>query len=149
MIALLPKTQGLRIRADAGFYEKDFVGELDGKGIEFAIVARMTQPIKNRVAGIKYHAINRSFSTSEFSYQPHGWKKSHRVVVLRRRVEDDPEEKLTLFTLAKYAYSVIITNLSLTPYGVFTFYKDRAGLERIIPGPEKRLPLWKCSHRKF
>jgi hypothetical protein len=27
---------------------------------------------------------------------------------------------------------VIITNLSLTPYGVFTFYKDRAGLERII-----------------
>ena len=52
--------------------------------------------------------------------------------MLRRKVEDDPEEKLTLFTLAKYAYSVIITNLSLTPYGVFTFYKDRAGLERII-----------------
>lgn len=132
VISLLPITQGLRVRADAGFYEKDFVGELDGNGIEFAIVARMTQPVKNRVAGIKYHAINRSFSTSEFSYQPHGWKRSHRFVVLRRKVEDDPEEKLTLFTLAKYAYSVIITNLSLTPYGVFTFYKDRAGLERII-----------------
>ena len=25
-----------------------------------------------------------------------------------------------------------MTNLHLTPYGVFTFYKDRAGLERII-----------------
>ena len=109
VISLLPITQGLRVRADAGFYEKEFVGELDGHGIEFAIVARMTQPVKNRVAGIKYHAINRSFSTSEFSYQPHGWKRSHRFVVLRRKVEDDPEEKLTLFTLAKYAYSVIIT----------------------------------------
>lgn len=41
-ISVLPKTQGLRIRADAGFYEKDFVGELDENGIEFAIVARMT-----------------------------------------------------------------------------------------------------------
>jgi hypothetical protein len=34
--------------------------------------------------------------------------------------------------LDQYAYSVIVTNLSLTPYGVFNFYKDRAGLERII-----------------
>ncbi len=34
--------------------------------------------------------------------------------------------------MEKYAYSVIVTNLDITPYGVFTFYKDRAGLERII-----------------
>lgn len=45
---------------------------------------------------------------------------------------DDPDKKLTLFTLEKYTYSVIVTNLSLTPYGVFTFYKNRAGLKRIV-----------------
>ena len=92
----------------------------------------MTSPVKKRVASLRYHPVNAFFSTSEFSYQPQGWKKEYRFVVLRRKVENDPEEKLTLFTLEKYAYSVIVTNLDLTPYGVFTFYKGRAGLERII-----------------
>ena len=60
VISLLPITQGLRVRADAGFYDEGFCRiELDGNGIEFAIVARMTQPVKNRVAGIKYHTVNR------------------------------------------------------------------------------------------
>jgi hypothetical protein len=131
-LSLLPSTRNLRTRADAGFCEKEFVGTLDEEGISFAIVARMTSPIKKRVAGLRYHTVNELFSTSEFFYQPHGWKKPYRFVALRRKVENDPEKQLTLFTLEKYAYSVIVTNLGLTPYGVFTFYKDRAGLERII-----------------
>ena len=131
-LSLLPSTGNLRTRADAGFCEKEFVGTLDEKRISFAIVARMTSPIKKRVAELRYHPANNLFSTSEFFYQPHGWKKPYRFVALRRKVENDPEKQLTLFTLEKYAYSVIVTNLGLTPYGVFTFYKDRAGLERII-----------------
>jgi len=131
-ISLLPRTSNLRARADSGFYEKEFVATLDEKGILFSIVARMTSPIKKKVASLRYHKVNALFSTSEFSYQPQGWKKLYRFVVLRRKVENDPEKQLTLFTLEKYAYSVIVTNLKLTPYGVFTFYKDRAGLERII-----------------
>src|SRR3970282_312064 len=85
-----------------------------------------------RVAELRYHTANDLFSTSEFFYQPHGWEKPYRFVVLRRTAEKDPEKQTTLFTLEKYACSVIVTNLGLTPYGVFTFYKDRAGLERII-----------------
>ena len=92
----------------------------------------MTSPIKKRVAQLRYQIVNDLFSTSEFLYQPHGWKKPYRFVALRKKVEDDLDEQLTLFTLEKYAYSVIVTNLGLTPYRVFTFYKDRAGLERII-----------------
>lgn len=131
-LSLLPAARDVRTRADSGFYEKEFVAENDRRGILFAIVARMTAPVKRRVATLRYHSENTLFSTSEFFYQPHGWKKEYRFVVLRRKVENNPEEKLTLFTLEKYAYSVIVTNLDLTPYGVFTFYKDRAGLERII-----------------
>lgn len=52
--------------------------------------------------------------------------------MLRRKIKQDSDQELTLFTLDKYAYSVIVTNLMLTPYGIFTFYKDRVGLERII-----------------
>lgn len=131
-IFLLPHTRNLRIRADAGFYDKAFVKELDKQHIGFAIVAKMTAPIKRRLSGLRYHKINSKFSTAEFSYQPQGWDRKYRFVVLRRKIEQDPEQELTLFTLDKYAYSVIVTSLMITAYGVFTFYKNRAGLERII-----------------
>ena len=132
IISLLPHTKNLRIRADAGFYDKTFVKELVKKEIGFALVAKLTPPIKKRLSGLKYHSVNSKFSTSEFSYQPQGWEKEYRFVVLRRKIEPDPDQALTLFTLDQYAYSVIVTNLTLTPYGIFSFYKNRAGLERII-----------------
>lgn len=129
---LLSQTNSLRTRADAGFYDGKFIEDLDKHQIGFAIVAKITAPIKYRFTGLRYERVNDLFSVSEFQYQPHKWKKAYRFVVLRRKVPDSPDEKLTLFTLDKYAYSVIVTNLLLTPYGVFRFYKDRAGLERII-----------------
>ncbi|MBI3277664.1 MAG: transposase, partial [Chlamydiae bacterium] len=132
IISLLPYTKNLRIRADAGFYDKAFVKELDKRGVGFTIVAKMTAPIKRRLSGLRYHKVNSMFSTAEFSYQPQGWEKKYRFVVLRRKIKQDPDQELTLFTLDQYAYSAIVTNLMMTPYGIFTFYKDRAGLERII-----------------
>jgi len=132
IISLLPHIKNLRTRADAGFYDKAFIKELDKRAIGFAIVAKMTAPIKRRLSGLRYHPVNSTFSTAEFSYQPQGWEKKYRFVVLRRKVDQDPDKELTLFTLDKYAYSVIVTNLKLTSYGIFTFYRDRAGLERII-----------------
>lgn len=132
VLGLLPFLHSLRIRADGGFYSKDFVQDLDEKGIGYSVVAKMTAPVKRRVPGLRYHPVTSLFSVSEFRYRPTGWKKAHRLVVLRRKVPEEPNGELTLFSLNKYAYSVIVTNLSLTPYGVFTFYKDRAGLERII-----------------
>lgn len=131
-ILLLPYANHLRIRADAGFYDKAFVKELNKLHVGFAIVAKMTTPIKGRLCGLRYHKVNSTFSTAEFFYQPHKWERKYRFVVLRRKLDPDPDQELTLFTLDKYAYSVIVTNLSLTPHGVFNFYKDRAGLERII-----------------
>ena len=132
VLGLLPFLHGLRVRADAGFYSKDFVEDLDEKGIGYSVVAKMTAPVKRRVPSLRYHSVTSLFSVSEFRYRPTGWKKAHRLVVLRRKVPEEPNGELTLFSLNKYAYSVIVTNLPLTPYGVFTFYKDRAGLERII-----------------
>ena len=130
--SLLPRANTLRTRADAGFYDGKFVEALDNYKVGFAIVAKITKPIKHRFASLRFTRVNDLFSVSEFPYQPYKWKKTYRFVVLRRKIAESPDEKLTLFTLDKYAYSVIVTNLSLSPYGVFNFYKDRAGLERII-----------------
>lgn len=131
-LSLLPSARDVRTRADAGFYDKDFVAALDAQGVRFAIVAKMTAPVKKKVASLRYHPVNDLFSVSEFTYQPTKWPKSYRYVALRRKAEKDPDSNLSLWTMDRYAYSVIVTNFDLTPYGVFNFYKDRAGLERII-----------------
>lgn len=133
-LAILPHRTRLRLRADAGFYNGDFVRKLKENGVQFAIVAKMTPPIKQMVAGKRYRPIMQTFSTASFRYQPHGWSAAENFVILRRRLPPPETEdgQTTLFTLDQYAYSVIVTDLPLTPYGVFTFYKDRAGIERIV-----------------
>lgn len=148
-VSLLPHTKNLRIRADAGFYDKAFVKELDKQSVGFAIVAKMTAPVKGHLSGLRYHPVNSVFSTAEFPYQPHQWDKEYRFVVLRRKIEQEPEKELTLFTLDQYAYSVIVTNLSLTPYGIFTFYKNRAGLERIIRILKNDFPFGSAPTKNF
>jgi len=133
VLALLPKEiRSLRTRADAGFYDGDFVAQLRQNGVGFAIVARMTAPLKYKVPGLRYQKISKVFSTAEFQYKPHGWDKKCRFVVLREKLTEKRDEQLTLFKSNAYSYHVIVTNLPLTPYGVFRFYEDRSAMERII-----------------
>jgi hypothetical protein len=128
---LLPHQHDLRLRADSGFYDGKLVaGVRDEMG--FAVVAKMTAPVKAAVQEQTYRRMSKKFSTSSFLYQPHGWKEEERFVVLRRLIPPEEQEEQTLFAVDAYAYSVICTNLPLTPYGTFQFYGDRMGMERII-----------------
>lgn len=123
----------MRLRADAGFYEGEFVHLIREEQMEFAIVAHLTAPLKAKLSSLRYHRISPTFSVSEFRYQPHGWKQKERFVVLRRKVpEKEKQTQLSLFTLDAFAYSMIVTNLPLEPYHVFQFYQDRSAMERIV-----------------
>ena len=133
ILRLLPHRQCLRLRADSGFYDGAFIAQLRRNRIAFTIVARMTAPVKAMVPGKRYRHIHGDLSVAEFRYQPHGWERQERFVVLRRRLPLEPEEsQRTLFTLDRYAYHVLVTNLDLTPSGVCAYYRDRANIERII-----------------
>jgi hypothetical protein len=81
----------------------------------FVIVAKLTQPIKRKLSGLSYRVHSYGLETSEFLYQPTGWKKEYRFVVIRRPVPEDSTEQLTLFSMGKYSYQVIVTNMTLTP----------------------------------
>lgn len=133
ILSLLPHRQRLRLRADAGFYDGDFVTFLRENHVDFALVARLTPPLKSIVGGLHYHRISEVFSVSQFSYHPHRWKNQERFVVLRRTLPDrESGVQTTLFTLDRFAYSVVVTNLELEPYQVFQFYQDRSAMERIV-----------------
>lgn len=148
--SFLPSRQRLRLRADAGFYDGDFIAFLRDNHCEFAVVARMTAPVKGKLGGLKYHRATPEFSCSEFHYQPHGWKTRERFAVLRRKLPNEPEgAQSTLFTLDQYAYSVIVTNLDLEAYNVFQFYQDRSAMERIIRTLKEDYPFGDAPTNSF
>lgn len=149
-LPVLPHHHRLRLRADAGFYDGNFVAFLKEKRISFTIVAHMTLPVRNRVGGLRYKSAPAPFSTAEFRYQPHGWNTKERFVALRRRLPDeDTGLQTTLFTLDRYAYSVIVTNLEMPPYRVFQFYQDRSAQERIIRTLKEDYPFGRAPTQSF
>lgn len=133
VLAVLPTgVRSLRSRADAGFYDGGFVAQLCANRVAFAIVARMTNPLKLKVPGLRYARVDDILSTAEFRYKPHDWDKRYRFVVLREKLTEKRDAQLTLFKMQAYAYHVIVTNLLLTPYRVFAFYQDRSDMEPVI-----------------
>lgn len=149
VLSFLPHRNRLRFRSDAGFYNGDFVALLKENRIDFAIVAHITSPVKARLGGLRYQRITRVFSTAEFRYQPYGWGEPERFVVLRRRLPEETGNQTTLFTLDRYAYSVIVTDLKLEPYSVFQFYQDRSAMERIVRTLKEDYPFGKAPTNSF
>lgn len=124
----------IRFRADAGFYSHKIVETIESAGCGYAIVAKLTAPLKAKAVTCRFQRLDNGWEVAEFLYQPYRWKKPHRYVVVRRPIPEDPEEakQLTLFKDKKYAYHVIVTNLTMEPWRVWLFYAGRANIEKII-----------------
>ena len=73
----------VRLRADCGFYSDEFLKCLEGDKVTYAVAARLTAPVKARVAGLDYQPLNDKWGLAEFEYRGHGWKHSRRMVVVR------------------------------------------------------------------
>jgi hypothetical protein len=70
--------------------------------------------------------------TASFYYQPYGWRRAARFVVIRRLPPQGPLEQLRLFQLGRCHYQVLVTNLPLKPLNLWRLYNDRATVELII-----------------
>ncbi|MGA2577110.1 MAG: transposase [Bryobacteraceae bacterium] len=65
---------------------------------------------------------------AEFEHRPNGWPQARRFVVARRFLQQE-EAETTLFSVGRYIYRAWVTNLPLTPAGIWHFYDGRAGME--------------------
>ena len=63
-----------------------------------------------------------------FEHRPHGWPHARRFVVARRFIPEQ-EPQTILFTLGRYVHRAWVTNMDLTPPGIWHFYDGRAGME--------------------
>lgn len=110
----------------------------------------MTRPLKHKVQGLRYHRLNRIESVADFQYQPHRWPQPYRFVALRKKIAEEEKNQLTLFTVNAYAYHAVVTNLDLTPYGVFQCYGARSGMmERVIRIAKDDLAFGKAPVHSF
>lgn len=122
----------VRIRADSAFYDRDIIQFIEGKKASYAIVARLTKPLKERVAAARYQGVSGSLYAADFSYKPATWRSPRRFIAIRRPVREEASWQLTLWRLGGYTYQVIVTNLDLTPLNLWRFYNQRARAELII-----------------
>jgi hypothetical protein len=135
----------IRVRADAGYFSGKLIGFLDQWGLGYVIVAREYPTIRRRARTVRFEELSGGAAAGEFRYQPLRWKAPHRFVVIRRPLTEDPVEaaKLILFKDRRYAYTVLVTNLDLEPWRVWTFYRPRAVIEKDIRELLYDLPLGK------
>lgn len=138
----------IRLRADEGFYSWNMVNFLDGEKVGFVIVAKITAPIKCMLPGLKYHTFRKGWKCAEFKYQPDKWEKHYRFVAVRKLINQE-EPAVTLFTIEDYAYHIYVTNLFLQPQEVFHFYNGRCHAELDIKELKINLPLAKIPTRNF
>lgn len=137
----------VRIRADSGFFGHQFIEPLDEKSIGYAIVAKMTQPIKRKIRGhgLRYRTFRKDgpWQAAKFTYQPDNWIKPHRFFVIRRPKPPSKQEQaqLNLWKMRDYCYHVVVSNIPLKPPAVWYYYKKRAGCELDIRELKESLPL--------
>jgi hypothetical protein len=137
------------LRADKGFYDHALVEWLEAHQAGFVIVARLTAPIKRKLAHLRYVSPSRGIEVAEFRYQPLRWPQPYRFVVVRRPQPDEPTDQLTLFKLGRYHYQVLVTNLPLQPLNLWRFYNDRAGVELLIKQLKGDYALGRIPTRHF
>jgi hypothetical protein len=146
---LPPSVKSVIIRADKGFFDHETIEYLESNKALFVIVAKLTAPVKREITSLSYQVHSSGLETTEFMYQPTKWKKQYRFVVVRRLIPEDPTEQLTLFSMGKYSYQVIVTNMKLTPLHIWRFYNGRAAVELIIKELKGNYPLGKIPTKHF
>jgi hypothetical protein len=124
--------RAVRVRADSAFYDHEIIEFIEGKRAFYALVARLTRPLKNRLSGLRYHRVASRVWAAEFEYCPLRWPGPRRFVVIRRPVPEEPSAQLTLFQMGGFTYQALVTNLGLQPLNLWRFYNHRAGAELII-----------------
>jgi hypothetical protein len=143
-----PEIRELRFRADAGFAYDPVFEKLEAHGAEYAVVARLTTSLKRLLPGLRYAPANACWDCGEAEFRAQGWQQARRIVVARRAIEEDDPQP-TLFAMGRYFYRVWVTNLTLTPAGVWHFYDGRAAMEPRIHELREDFALQKIPTSSF
>jgi len=112
------------------------------------VTARLTPAFKRLLPGVSYEPVNHKWEMAEFDHRLHGWPQARRFVMARRFIQKE-EAETTLFAMGRYIYRAWVTNISLTPAGIWHFYDGRAGMEPRIRELREDFALRKIPTASF
>jgi hypothetical protein len=124
----------IRFLADAGFFSGALIEDLDQAGCGYLIVASKVKNFLSAAHHAGFKPMPWGWGVAQFQYRPQKWKKAHRFIVVRRPVEEDPDQadQLTLVQVGRFKYSAYLTNLPLQAENIWRTYHSRANVEKSI-----------------
>jgi hypothetical protein len=124
----------IRFLADAGFFSGKLVDDLDQLGCGYIIVCRSYEAYHRLAEKAGFKNLTFGWGVAEFFHRPQRWKTEHRFIAIRRPLPVDPQEasQLTLFKDTQYSYSILVTNLAIHAWKVWTDYANRSNIEKSI-----------------
>ena len=144
-----PRLYRIRLRADAGFYCREFVEALEVAGIGYVIVAAGSSRMRRKLGALRYRPFRRDWAAASFRYQPYGWSRPRRFVAIRYRLPDKDTAQECLFPSRRYGYRVYVTNLPLRAGKVWYFYRGRANVELNIRELKEHFALGKIPTNSY
>jgi hypothetical protein len=140
-----------RLRLDGAFYDRKIIEAIDQERIGYAVSAKMTRPLRNKMIAARYQPFAQGWEAAAFSYMPFRWQKQHRFVAVRRAAALEPESiQQRLFTFKQYTYhQALVTNLEPTPAAVWRFYCDRGFQELLLREFKGSYTMAKIPTRSF
>ena len=137
MLGRLPAhLKKIRLRADSGFFNREFLKFLVKRGIEFYVVVPLQPWVQKKIYLLKdWQPVSRGIEVGEMPFALTE-EISLRMVVIRKEVKEDeaPRKQLSLLggEWASHDYQVIVTDASLVGEEVWHFYNQRACCENFI-----------------
>lgn len=127
--SLLPScVQRVLIRADGEMMCQDSVKACENQGFSYILANKRCTPDFPEHGWYRHgeHEYN------ECLYQPMGWDRPRRFVVMRISQEQADQRQLLLPQCEGYAHRIFVTNLSDRPHKVVACYDRRAAAENLI-----------------
>jgi hypothetical protein len=137
MLGRLPShLKKIRLRADSGFFNLEFLKFLVKRGIEFYVVVPLQPWVQKKIHFMReWQKISRGIEVGEIPFALTE-QITLRMVVIRKLVKADeaPRKQLRLLggEWASHDYQVIVTNGPLIGEEVWHFYNQRACCENFI-----------------
>jgi hypothetical protein len=133
-IQILGKHKIGLLRADSGFFDGNFMTDLEAKALNYIIAVKMHRVIKTRIYEAKHWTrIDGGIECAEFEYQAASWTAPRRIVVMRQLVEKRPNAcGKYLFDMKDWRYQAWATNLTLAAPEIWRLYRLRADAENRI-----------------
>ncbi len=131
-LARLPQGRRIHVRMDAGFYAREIVEFLVGRGLEFSISARLTEALRAGIDALpeeswKPYPWEEGTEYVELSYKPSSWPHAFRMLVKRQPLHEGNQ-----LVLGGYFYTPVITNRRGAASSLLKYHLARGGAENYI-----------------